>query len=90
VFNRQWEYEKALEWHQRALDGKEKTLGKDRPSTLDTVHNMALVFHKQGEYAKALEWCQRALDGNEKTLGKPFHSRHRPQHSLGVRQPRGV
>jgi tetratricopeptide (TPR) repeat protein len=67
-------YRGALEWYQRALDGKEKTLGKNHPSTLNTVHNMASVFLKQGEYEKALEWYQRALDGKEKTLGKdhPF------------------
>jgi len=70
VFHKQGELEKALEWYQRALDGKEKTLGKDHPSTLSTVNNMAIVFHKQGEHEKALEWYQRALDGKEKTLGK--------------------
>jgi tetratricopeptide (TPR) repeat protein len=55
VFDNQGEYIKALEWYQRALDGKEKTLGRDHPSTLATVNNMAIVFNKQGEYIKALE-----------------------------------
>jgi tetratricopeptide (TPR) repeat protein len=66
VFDNQGEYGKALEWYQRALDGKEKTLGKDHPSTLQTVNNMALVFSNQGEYGKALEWYQRALDGTRR------------------------
>jgi tetratricopeptide (TPR) repeat protein len=74
VFDNQGEYGKALEWYQRALDGCEKTLGKDHPSTLDTVNNMGLVFDNQGEYGKALEWYQRALDGKEKTLGKDHPS----------------
>ena len=65
---------KALEWYQRALDGKEETFGKGHPSTLGTVNNMALVFGHQGEYEKALEWHQRALDGREKTLGKDHPS----------------
>ena len=60
----------ALEWFQRVLDGREKTLGKDHPSTLTTVNSMAGVFESRGEYGKALEWFQRALDGREKTLGK--------------------
>jgi tetratricopeptide (TPR) repeat protein len=74
VFYNQGQYEKALEWYGRALDGKEKTLGKDHPSTLDTVHNMAGVFYNQGQYEKALEWYGRALDGYEKTLGKDHPS----------------
>jgi len=64
----------ALEWFQRALDGKERVLGKDHLSTLDTIHNMAGVFRRQRQYSKALQWYQRALDGKEKTLGKYSHS----------------
>jgi len=37
VFNSQGEYDKALKWYQRALDGQEKSLGKDHPSTLTAV-----------------------------------------------------
>jgi tetratricopeptide (TPR) repeat protein len=40
VFRSQGEYQKAQEWYQRALDGFEKTLGKDHPDTLDTLRNM--------------------------------------------------
>jgi tetratricopeptide (TPR) repeat protein len=57
-------------WYQRALDGREKTLGKGHPDTLATFHNMASVFDNQGEYDKALTWYQRAFDGREKMLGK--------------------
>ena len=54
---------KALEWYQRALDGREKTLGKDHVAALGTVHNMAIVYKNQGDHGKALEWYQRALEG---------------------------
>jgi tetratricopeptide (TPR) repeat protein len=63
------DYVTAMEWYQRALDGYEKTLGKDHPSTINTVNNMGLAFCNQGEYGKAIEWYQRSLDGYEKTLG---------------------
>jgi tetratricopeptide (TPR) repeat protein len=74
VFDRQGQYDKALEWYGRTLDGYENTLGKDHPDTLTTVHNMAFIFRSQGQYNKALEWFERALDGREKSLGKghPF------------------
>ncbi|KAF8531432.1 hypothetical protein BDD12DRAFT_697349, partial [Trichophaea hybrida] len=55
---------------QRALASRKKTLGRDHPDTLSTVHNMAVVFDKQEEHIKALEWYQRALNGREKTLGR--------------------
>ena len=74
IMDNQGEYRTALEWYQRALEGKEKVLGKYHPSTLDTVNNMAIVFEFIGEYDKALEWFQRALEGNEKVLGKDHPS----------------
>jgi tetratricopeptide (TPR) repeat protein len=70
VFFNQGQYDKALEWHGRALDGRERSLGKDHPQTLNTLNAMAEVFSIQGQYDKALEWYQRALDGREKTRGK--------------------
>ena len=63
-------YDLATQLLQWALAGKEKTLGKEHPDTLTTVHDMASVFDNQGEYDKALKWYQRTLDGEEKTLGK--------------------
>lgn len=42
VFYNQGGYEKALGCYQRALEGREKTLGEEHPSTLTTVHNMTL------------------------------------------------
>jgi tetratricopeptide (TPR) repeat protein len=84
VFDRQGEHGKALEWFQRALDGKERTLGKDHPSTLDTVNNMGIVFDGQGEHGKALEWYRRALDGRERTLGKDHPSTLDTVNNMGM------
>jgi hypothetical protein len=68
VFEENRGHRRALEWYQRALNGKEQTLGKDHASTLDTAHNMANGFREQGKN-RAQEWYQLALDGFEKTLG---------------------
>jgi tetratricopeptide (TPR) repeat protein len=70
VYFAQGDYNKAIEWHGRALAGFEKSLGNDHPSTLATVNNMAVVYGNQGDYSKALEWYGRALAGKEKSLGK--------------------
>jgi tetratricopeptide (TPR) repeat protein len=73
--NQEGNYKKALEWYQRALDGKEASLGSDHPDTLGTVNNMAGVYDNQGNYEKALEWYQRALDGREASLVGSDHPR---------------
>jgi hypothetical protein len=39
----------------RALDGREKALGKEHPSTLTSVSNLALVLERQGKYKAAEE-----------------------------------
>ena len=72
VNNNQGEYDKALEWYQKALNIREKILGPDHPDTAATYNNIAAVYSKQGEYNKALEWYQKALNIDEKILG-PDH-----------------
>ncbi len=53
VYNEQGDHDKALEWYGRALEGYEAILGKEHPSTLNAINNMALVYHKRREYNKA-------------------------------------
>ncbi|KAH8152885.1 uncharacterized protein LAJ45_03111 [Morchella importuna] len=69
-YDKRHRFNESLPWYERALAGREKSLGKDHPDTLTTVHSMASVFYNQGEYGKALEWYERALAGCEKSLGK--------------------
>jgi tetratricopeptide (TPR) repeat protein len=45
-------------------------LGREHPSTLTGVKNLAEVLQAQGEYEAAEELFQRALEGWEKVLGK--------------------
>ena len=63
VFDNQGQYDKALENYERALAGKEKSLGVGHPDTLTTVNDMALVFKEQGQYGKALKYLLRASIG---------------------------
>ncbi|KAF3234348.1 hypothetical protein TWF217_003778 [Orbilia oligospora] len=74
VFSKQGKYDEAMQWYERALAGYEKALGKDHPSTLDTVHNIASVFSNQGKYDEAMQWYERALAGKEKALGEDHPS----------------
>jgi len=49
--------------YQRALEGKEKALGRDHTSTLRTVNSLSLLYSKQGRLEEAEAMCQRALQG---------------------------
>ncbi|KAK3333869.1 hypothetical protein B0T19DRAFT_139514 [Cercophora scortea] len=65
-------YGVAEQMHRRALDGKEKVLGPEHPSTLASVSNLASVLQDQGKYEEAEQMNRRALNGKEKVLG-PEH-----------------
>ncbi|KAF3150476.1 hypothetical protein TWF594_009120 [Orbilia oligospora] len=75
-------YDEAMQWYKRALAGYEKTLGKDHPSTLSTIHNIAVVFDNQGKYDEAM--YKRALAGKEKVLGKDHPSTLDTVHNIAV------
>ncbi|KAL7271065.1 hypothetical protein RUND412_006204 [Rhizina undulata] len=62
-------HKQAEELYETALAGYEKVLGKNHPTTLDIVNDMAIVFQSQGRYIDALEWYRRSLAGCEETLG---------------------
>jgi tetratricopeptide (TPR) repeat protein len=63
----------AEQIYQRALQGYEKALDPEHPSTLDTVNNLGLLYKDQGKLAEAEQMYQRALQGYEKALG-PEHT----------------
>ena len=64
-------YEKALECFDRALKGNERNLGKNHPSTLGAVANIAIIYDDSlKDYEKAEPLYQRALEGYEAQLEK--------------------
>jgi Flp pilus assembly protein TadD len=68
VLERQGKYEEAEMMHQEELELSKRILGKEHPSTLESMNNLAVVLGRQGKYEKAemmhreeLELCQRIL-----------------------------
>lgn len=54
--------------HRQTLSLKETVIGKDHPSTLDSINNLAVVLQQQGKYEEAgfiqlryLSHCSSAL-----------------------------
>jgi tetratricopeptide (TPR) repeat protein len=54
--------------YQRALQGKEKALGLEHTSTLDTVNKFGALYADLGRLDEAEKMYQRALQGYEKRL----------------------
>ena len=63
------EYDKALEYLQKALVIYLKELGPDHPRVATSYNGIGLVYNNKGEYDKALEYYQKALAISLKKLG---------------------
>ncbi|KAL1994852.1 hypothetical protein VTN49DRAFT_1039 [Thermomyces lanuginosus] len=64
------QYRQAETLHRRALEAREKLLGCDHPSTLDSVDNLGTALKCLGQCKKAEAMHRRALEGQEKVLGR--------------------
>jgi tetratricopeptide (TPR) repeat protein len=53
----------------RALEAREKVLGREHPNTLISVNNLGSVLDKQGKFEEAEAMHRRALAAREKVLG---------------------
>jgi tetratricopeptide (TPR) repeat protein len=60
VLRDQGKYEQAEEMHRQALGLYETMLGKEHPSSLTSMNNLAWVLSRQGKYAEAEEmpWAE--------------------------------
>ena len=66
------DYQKALEYYDKALKVVETVLGPEHPSTATTYNNMAGVYQAMGDYPKALEYYEKDRRISETVLG-PEH-----------------
>ncbi|XTI89109.1 hypothetical protein V2W45_1343896 [Cenococcum geophilum] len=62
--------EAAEEIYRRAVEGREKVLGKEHALTLDSAIGLGNTLYNQGKYEAAEEIYRRAVEGREKVLGK--------------------
>ncbi|WP_107831297.1 CHAT domain-containing protein [Campylobacter concisus] len=76
-------YPKSLEFLTKALEIREKALGKDHPDTATSYNNIGIVYKNMGDYPKALEFYTKALDIYEKVLGKDHPSTALSYNNIG-------
>jgi hypothetical protein len=60
--------------HRQALGLKDTVLGKEHPSTLTSISNLATVLRDQGNYKQAEEMHRQELGLCEAVLGKEHPS----------------
>lgn len=48
--------------YQRALAGRERVLGLDHSSTLDTINNLSSIYSNQGKLTEAEKTFKEALN----------------------------
>lgn len=63
-------YKDAENSHKKALKLRETKLGKEHPSTLESMNDLALAIYEQGKYVEAETMLQETLALDEKILGK--------------------
>ncbi|CAF1512463.1 unnamed protein product [Adineta ricciae] len=64
----QGDYKMAIEYYEKALEIREKTLPSNHPDFATSYNNIGLVYKNMGEYSKALSFYEKALEIREKTL----------------------
>ncbi|KAI9046301.1 uncharacterized protein KD926_004139 [Aspergillus affinis] len=83
LYSDQGMLKRAEEMYEQALSGKEKAIGPDHTSTLDTVNNLGDLYQGQGKLKEAEKMHQRAMVGREMTLGPDHLYTLRTVHNLG-------
>ena len=76
------DYAAAEPLQRRALETRERTLGREHPSTLTSVNNLAELLESKGDYAGAEPLYRRALEARVRTLGKESSAACDTAHNL--------
>ncbi len=63
-------YEGAEPLYRRALEVRERVLGREHPHTLQSVNNLAALLESKGDYEGAEQLFRRALETCERVLGR--------------------
>ena len=66
LYTDQCKLEEAEAMYQRALEGREKSVGSEHTTTLDTVDTLGILHKSQGKIQEAEIMYQQALNGYEK------------------------
>ncbi len=83
VYNKICDYNKALEFYEKALNIVKNILGELHPYTATSYNNIGSVYDKIGDYNKALEFYEKALNVKIKLLGTEHPSTATSYNNIG-------
>ncbi|KAI1439358.1 hypothetical protein F5Y02DRAFT_424100 [Annulohypoxylon stygium] len=63
-------YNEAEQMYRQTLELTERVLGRENPSTLDSMNNLAVVLGNQGKYEEAEQMHRQTLELRERVLGR--------------------
>ncbi len=69
VYDKIGDYNKALEFYEKAINIREKVLGTEHPDTATSYNNIGGVYMAISDYNKALEFYEKAINVKIKLLG---------------------
>ena len=70
AWNAKGNYDKAIEYYEKALESGLKAYGEDHPDIATYLNNLGAAWKAKGEYVKAIEYCEKALKSDLKTFGE--------------------
>ena len=59
---KQGEYEEAVQYYEKSIEIKERTISKNDPGLSVSYHNIASVYNNMGEYSKALGYYEKSIE----------------------------
>ena len=69
ILNQQGRYNEAERIQRQTLELKERVLGHEHPSTMDSMKNLAVVLDHHGRYKEAQRMVQQTLELSQRVLG---------------------
>ena len=84
IFDTLGDYGKAIEYFEKSLEIKLKTLDKEHPNVAVVYNNLGIAWYNEGDYGKAIEYFEKSLGIELKTLGKEHPSIALGYNNLGT------
>ena len=78
------QYDKALEYYQKALEIRKQVLGESHPDVALSYNNIGVVYDAQGYYDRALEYHQQSLEIRKQVLGESHPDVALSYNNIGV------
>ncbi len=83
VWNAKGQYDKAIEYYEKALTSDINTYGEEHPNVAIEWNNLGETWRAKGQYDKAIEYYEKALKSDINSFGEEHPSVARDWNNLG-------